>query len=315
MTNKKQDVFAPDRIDWIWNNWHLVGIGLVVLGFAGFAGAKQIDRSNKKAEEHALAFAAAETAKTQEAEEQRKALLRSVFAVGPLPPKPKLGTPPTLPPIPPVNVRPDGKRDIKERIRYLVQQNPIDEIRGEMNELIDDGALLLNLEVDNGLIAAFTYVPIGMIRVQSGSIPQGTMALPAFSMSPAALEKIESPTDALRAMIVVYHEFQHYRQWESSTEEVRLYFLPKRVGSTNTASQCAHVWESELDAYAKECSQALAWGITDSASDLCLRSEDPVDFRRTLFVMLGRGPQGQHAPECLAPWAKLAGHPHPEAYE
>lgn len=315
MRTKQRDAFAPDQVDWILNNWHLVGIGLIVLGIAAFAGAREIERSRKEAARRESSIEAAAAAKARESQELRRVELRSAFAVGPLPPTPKLGTPPALPPIPAVDVLPNGQRSVDARIRYLVQQNPIEEIRTEMNGLIADGTLLLDQGVENGLFASFSYVPLNRIRVSGMSFPPGTAAVPVFSMDPTAVDKISSTTDALRAMIVVYHEFQHYRQWRSSPKEVRLYFIPKLVGSASTPDQCRVLWESELDAYGKECAQALTWGITDSAGDLCLRSEDPVDFRRTLFVMIGNGPQGQHMPECSSTWALLAGHPHPEAYK
>ena len=43
MTTKKRDVFAPDTIDALRDNWHLIGIGIIVLGGALFVGARKVE--------------------------------------------------------------------------------------------------------------------------------------------------------------------------------------------------------------------------------------------------------------------------------
>ncbi len=302
---KSRDPFAPtfrsNPVDYLLDHPSLVltvlAVGLTSL-FAGYKIYGNHERTVAQAEFDHQAQVDAVAA-------QHMRDLANTFAIQPLPPTPKLGVAPVLPPLP---------AEQHDRMRYLVQQNPIAEIHDEMNALVEQGDLLVNMQTQAGLSGAFVYEPVQFIAYTSKPLPPGTTAWPVYSMNPSELSSM-TQADVLREMVIVYHEFQHFKQWRAADLAKRNYWLPKLVGSAISQDQCSNVWQGELEAYSRECVVALSWGVTDSTGDLCLRSEDEVDFKRTLFIMLGSGTSGQNMPECLATWAQLAGHPHPEAYQ
>lgn len=311
----QNDTFKKDWRDILADNPVIILLVIVVLAFAGFAGWKQY-----KEHERAEARIAREEREEYDriaraADAAKKADLAGTYAVI-APPKtlPSMGTAPPIPPLPPAAL-PDGTPNVRERLRYLVQANPIAHVRTDMDAAITSGDLLLYANTDVGLLASFAYVPRFLLTKVEKDI--GTaLAVPVFGFDPKLVGGMSTEADAYMGMLVVAHEFRHYLDFVKADDTGKLDFLMKKEGVKTSEHVCAQMWRSEWDAYHEECGYALEWGMpTVVNGDLCLHYENLDDgFDRYMFVMLSSGVTGQHSPECIPTWARLAGHPHWRAY-
>ncbi len=290
--------------------WPILAVIVIICGITFNVWHKHTLDVEAAAEARALRLAAEETA----AKQQLRAKQQGAWKIEPLPAKlPTLGSHPILPPMPDVVRDENGSVSVLPRIQYLIQNHPIEEIRVGLDEALQHHELILDLQIQEGLEAEFRYVPSGMMgKVNMALIKP---AYPVLVLNPRTIEHATNPEQILFLMLVIYHEYQHYKDWLGSDQTVRNYYLPRNQQTRRPPVLCADQWRGELNAYQKECQVALDWNVVTGIEEICLRSQDDVDFRRTLFVSIANGAQGRAAPECIPTWARLAGHPHPEAYE
>jgi hypothetical protein len=119
------------------------------------------------------------------------------------------------------------------------------------------------------------------------------------------------------AWLMMYHEFIHYQQYLAASEEEKEVYASQAAFGRTTEAQCRKIYESELEAYGKECAVALDWGFPDLlGGSICPASLDEATFKQVIWKQKGENPQlVAAAPECLPIWAEAASHPHPEAFK
>ncbi len=236
----------------------------------------------------------------------------------PLPPLPRISVhkePPTAPRLPYVIQRQDKFMwSVSERLRLLVQQHPVLEIREDFDRLIADGSIALEfIHNRNGANAEFSVVPIDNIVSYSDiEIPADRKVQPVLSLDITWISTIKQE-DALFAQLVVYHEYQHYKQWSASVDLDRKHWEKTEVPERTQESACAHMWQAESDAYAAECRIAWDWGMPFMLGNLCAYV-DTQAWDQALFHDLYNGSSSRAKTSCGKVWATLARHPYPEVY-
>ncbi|MFA6522333.1 MAG: hypothetical protein WCT24_01925 [Patescibacteria group bacterium] len=250
------------------------------------------------------------------AEKVEQARLREAWGVIDKPnPLPQIGNPPNFSSdLPPVEIMPDGSKEIGERLRFLVDQNPNEWAR-LFGKDIEAGKLLVNFQVGTGFIGQFAYYPRDMIM--AGAPSSDAQGFPTLVVDPVMIEKMASQQEVLGAMLVIEHEFIHYQQWMNANPDVKADFQPKRQGQKLFTASCERLWAHEREAYLAECKDALAWGVPEAnTGDMCyfVGNEDR-GFDRYLFALMKEGMLNSSTATCVASWAKLAGHPRWELYK
>jgi hypothetical protein len=212
-----------------------------------------------------------------------------------------------------------------ERMRMLVQTNPVATVREDLDQLIRDGVVYTNFSVmnGNGMAAAFAHMPISMLY-DSGLMPgESRTHVPVISFDLETILSINSPDEVRAAMLVLYHEDTHRYQWERYGDEERRLMEPSLVNADGSREKlspkaCEQHWESEFQAYLNECETFMNWGMQASLSPsvvmLCRRVGSQEAFLQAMFFLMKEG-YAHSTGECLPVWAKKAGHPRPWAFE
>jgi len=228
--------------------------------------------------------------------------------------------PPTVPVLPAVKyVRgPDGKmhmegNSLSERLRVMVQQHSVEEIRADLNRLVEAGEITINFQVEDHLSARMDFLPRDMIEWSEQKI-EGSGLVPTLRINPNWLAGLDTPEEVVEGQLVIYHEFQHYKDYTNSTGEERrvleAYFA--RDSSMPQAEVCRTMWHRESSAYAAECRIANAWGAT-MFGEFCLHVDAPT-WNQAMFHALYRGHDQAMIDMCAHTWAVEAGHPYPEEF-
>ena len=284
---------------------------------------------NYNANEVMRAEVAEEQTKRQahEVEAAREAeRMRKIAWVLPAPPAREISyngqmpEPPTLPPIRYVTAQGQRKmtgESLSERLFVLVDGHPVEEIRTDMNALINTGQIMLSWQAEKGLSARFlTITPQNVAWMQRKQ--KIASEQPVLMINPDWLASLSTEKDVFSALLVVYHEFQHYKQWLTAPPKDRLIMLSGTTGGIadkyglTQEDACNHMWRAEREAYALECELALSWNHKDAVvfGEFC----DYVgtsEWDHALFMVLyGSGPL--YREQCGRTIGKLAGHPYPE---
>ncbi len=218
---------------------------------------------------------------------------------------PELGSPPSvMTDLAPIGLMPDGTRDVGVRIFDLIDRHPIEEVRLGYRAR---NQLHLQLVERSGFYAMAA-------RSEWGHTPRVDLLV----VDPKMIDDIDTPEEIRDTWLVLYHEYQHFKRFDSMPPEV------DRVVSSDPASivnrqdrelACVDIWQAEFEAYTLECQLANRWGGSQLLGQFCLMVEEPATFKRALFVMLSNSPMIQARPHCLPYWAREAGHPYWEAYK
>lgn len=224
---------------------------------------------------------------------------------------------PVLPPIEYVVVHGQRKmvsESLSRRLFAIVENHPVEEIRIDMLYLLESGVLLQSWQAKPGLSARFLIVPPDQISWSSKT--DGTLAeQPVLMINPEWLSALDTRAEILAALLVVYHEFQHYKQWVSGTQRDRDIMLsgivPGLADSLGLTQEdaCEHMWRSERAAYELECELANSWNETPVFGRLC-EYAGTHEWDHALFMALVRSGGSIYRNECGKTMGKLAGHPY-----
>lgn len=201
------------------------------------------------------------------------------------------------------------------RIKALSESHPHPEINKEFNDLVVAGVISLNFQTTSEMAAMFQVIPEHMVnRSVSTAKPKPEHLL--LSIDPDWLGTLQGEDEILTAMLLLYHEFQHYKQWRDGDERTRLMFRLRndegaqdKLGVTQ-ADACADMWRQETPAYAAQCRLANAWGFP-YGGDLCKHVDSPT-WSHAIFSAMGS--EEPYRTYCLRVFAELAGHPNPNQF-
>lgn len=296
--NKSRDPFAPtlltNPVDYLLDHPSLVLVALALSGISLFAGYRILT-------DHERAIVQVEfdhQAQVDAAAVQHMHELQADWLMLPQPPLTVVGVMPVLPPLPLVVVGEHNNVDVSPRLAYLIDHNPDQEVASSMKAATKSGAIIFQFRNLQGPPA-----------VLDGGTP------PVMVFDPAQLHELATSRDALLFMLVLNHEWVHFGQHARATNPE---YLATFTGSQGPLSpqQCGYLYQDEMEAYTKECRLALSWGVTDYLDGFCLYQLNPAAFAQQFFLhsLTDHGTQSRVS-ECTPTWAKLVGHPHPEAYE
>lgn len=227
----------------------------------------------------------------------------------------------TVPKLPPnaliafgEDTRLDGKV-LSFRLRDLIKGHPEVEIRKDFFELIESGEIALSWQTDQAFSAEFRVVPKESIARASNITPKGEQ--PVLSVNPGWLANLSTDEEITEALLVVYHEYQHYKIWQGDTgRNQMLMFCANEVENTaecdsyhfTLEDECKSMWFSELEAYRRECVLANRWGVT-ALGGLCVYAETEF-WPQAMYKLQTISSVG---PYCKQTFARLAGHPDPDS--
>ncbi|MCR4312131.1 MAG: hypothetical protein NUV56_02490, partial [Candidatus Uhrbacteria bacterium] len=220
------------------------------------------------------------------------------------------GTMPDVSPIPLVVENFDGSIDVYNRVGYLIAGSLIPEVSGRFFKHFENHEILLIPQTRSGNYAAFGLEPGTALELPPAR-PKDAL-YPVFSYSTEKIAAIETPRQALEAMLIVYHESRHAEQWFAATDPNEKASFGAVEFERVPVEVCGYIYENELEAYHDMCQQAYAWDMPDFWQ--CVPFVDAALFRHVVFIMMRDG-QGRNVPECVSTWAKDAGHPKPSVYD
>lgn len=179
-------------------------------------------------------------------------------------------------------------------------------------------------------VAGFGVVPLKMLEAnRDPRLPLPTsfdrfdlarheQGIEIYLVNPGFLGRERDRAEMLQALIIIRHEYQHQLQFESSAPgsfDRQSFSLDFPIAERNTPAGCALVWQHEREAYHYSSLAAWAYGHPTAGFGLDRTVLDEPAFSQAVFRLLSEGPLSARYAPCLSVIAKLAGHPHPEAYQ
>ena len=201
---------------------------------------------------------------------------------------------------------------LRERIRLLIQEHPIDEIRNDLNRMIENGEILLNFQVEENSSAQYKVVTKNQITWSSHTIDSEDEYFLTLTVNPDWLAMLGSSRTVVEGLLVIYHEYQHHKQYIASNPEDRKVWEESHRPNTEITQEraCDLMWRAEKEAYAAECRIANAWGVKMS-SDLCMYVDTGL-WKQAMFNLMQK--EITMFPICDRVFATNAGHPHPKLF-
>lgn len=261
------------------------------------------EAQQEKQREQIIAFVK-DLAATAEAAMEERRQLQEWPPIQPAPPYPEGGKAPKLP-----KIREPTMDNLYDRFLDVLKTHEDPEIHNDLYRMFVNKEIGLIVEPTLGpAVFAFAVAPRDMLppdlrdRVQPGEV------YPVMISSPMNLGK----ADILEYMMTVSHEYVHYKEWRDSGRDDLF------LGGDGVVPEdfCEKNWHGERAAYYRTCELAAKWDRLDNMNGICRRMTDAKAFDQALFVQtLPGGLRGDEIERCVPVWAKLAGHPHPEAFK
>lgn len=207
---------------------------------------------------------------------------------------------------------------VSRRLRYMLAHHPSPEIHTNLTRDIGAGAIAIELVSLNPAGRPRSYDAIfADTGPEYGNLAVLMIDPESVLYPPGKASMISSDEEILEFMLLITHEGTHYEQWKRASKEGRTLFVPIiNAPTTNLpASTCEGKWKAEREAYRASCVGGYAWGVPEGrAPDLCKTVGSDAAFDQALFVWMASSADGRNLPNCLPVFARLAGHPHPEAF-
>jgi len=208
-----------------------------------------------------------------------------------------------------------GGETLSFRLRDLIKGHPEPEIREDFFKLIESGEIALSWETDQAFSAEFRVIPQESIAWSQNTITRGEQ--PVLGVNPRWLASLATDEEITTALLVIYHEFQHYKIWLGDTyrNQMLMYCANEAEKTAECDSyhftledECTSMWFSELEAYRRECVLANQWGVT-ALGGLCAYAETEF-WPQAMYKLQTISSTG---PYCKQIFARLAGHPDPDS--
>lgn len=243
--------------------------------------------------------------------------LRERLLSWPLPPAPPIKVrvkrpkvPSRLPPVRFSNGRYNWV-DVSERLRVLVQQHPVKEINTDLHRLIDGGTIGLNGDILDGSPASASFAvvePSDIVTMQDPS--KLTELNPVLRLRSRWIAGLTGEQDILEGMLVIFHEYQHYKQWRDTPAAKQQFWALRSMQdelANPTPQYCIYTFRVEVEPYTKECRFSNAWGARVFAS-VCQWVDTPY-FTQTIFLWLMNAWPPGLINDCGVHIARDVGHP------
>lgn len=203
--------------------------------------------------------------------------------------KPKGIRPPMPSTLPPAD--PSDWVALSQRVEVLVKQHPHPDIRNDLNRLIENGTILLNWQTKSFMDGMFQVVPARVAKIVTNEYEKaGKDEYLALTFGPEWLAGLHTPDDIVLAMLIVYHEYQHYLQWVSGDEAIRASLRsqhdPTLAARYTPRQACTMMWQIENGAYQAECRLALQIDYP-LFGEFC-EYVDTTEWPHALFTALGK---------------------------
>ena len=197
--------------------------------------------------------------------------------------------------------------DVQQRLRALIEAHPEPEIHSDLHGRIERGEISYTFVpfADNfGEVAAVFTVVTGDQTVP----PRDPDAqFPVLYIRPeSVLAAAADPTAKAWFNLVVFHEYQHYLQWKSSSAQERATFGLMTAGQQSTPLQCAAIFRHEHDAYLAECRLAARQGWKTQMDALCSGHEEPKRLAKGVRDLFRRSYSDRNSPDCVPLWDAMA---------
>ncbi len=296
--NQPRDPYAPTfrnhPVDYLLDHPTLV-LAILACAIVSSFGTYQVYQKYQRGVVQAAADVEHANIQAKLAQRQQ---LQADWPLLPMPPLASPGVAPVLPPLPAVIMTGPNSVDVSPRLTYLIANNPDHEVAVAMQQAGASGAIMFQFADLQGTPA----------ELDGGSPP-------VMRLDPSQLAGISTTHDVLLFMLVVNHEWVHFKQHEVAKDPDYLATFDQGNHAL-TPRQCEFLYHDELEAYTKECTLALSWGISDYLDNFCRYEPDPAALAQQFFLhsLHDAGTQSRVS-ECIPTWARLAGHPHPEAYQ
>lgn len=198
---------------------------------------------------------------------------------------------------------------LRQRIQVLFEHHPDSEIRALVGLAKNKKIRIRLVESASRVNAVFT-----LERNDTSQPDSLDNLIPTFVFNSYWLAHF-STDQTLEAMMVLSHEFVHYKQWKNSQDVDRWVFVieDSQVAkdlvfqSTTVSALCSEFWKLEDEAFSAQCHLAKKWRVIDEDQSLC-RAFDSSEWNLALFAHQ-EGP-----PACKRIFAELAGHPNPSQF-
>ncbi len=199
------------------------------------------------------------------------------------------------------------------RVEALILQHPHPDIRVDLLRVLEKREIILNYQTRPEIAAIFQIIRGDELVGDSVEFPTKNENL-VLSLNPTWLAGLQTNDQIIDAMLLMYHEFQHYKQWIHGDADYRKLARMRRdfergLTTVTQAFACTHMWHDESPAYAAQCRLANAWGVS-FAGMLCQYVDSPL-WLHALFTTFGSTNIFQ---PCLRTFAELAGHPNPSKF-
>jgi len=192
-------------------------------------------------------------------------------------------------------------------VGYLIGTHPRPEVSVLLVEKLNEGEVSVDF-VDRDLenLAAINWISE---KVDGNERPINPHFVIQFNINRLS---INNEDDVLRAWLFITHENVHLTRLEEQA----------RNGTLREYDSCEESWETEFEAELATCKVAVAWGVPNAIhpGHTCYYSVSKELFKHAYFNLLQDSRNrmsdefGQKVRECSSTWARLAGHPHPEAF-
>lgn len=188
-----------------------------------------------------------------------------------------------------------------DRIKLVVQKNVVPGVAEELDGLLRAHRIIYTVDPRESKAAA--------------SFSIGEDGYPRLMMKARNLAEIGSQQDLVGYMLVVAHEFIHYKQWQGTTDPQIRETYKQGAADRIDAKTCQNLWHSELEAYREtNCLWGNQLGLhwttgQDPRADYCARIKSPEAFAQAFYYHMAEDDQDKVVLACKEIWWDEAGGP------
>jgi hypothetical protein len=212
-----------------------------------------------------------------------------------------------------------GSRHIyMENFKILQSSCPSNRVQNGLAQMLQSRQLFLSMEPDLSKGSAKFYVATPQTaRTMFGPdiVPDQNGAISVMNIEPSMFDGTRADWEIVRAWGVMDHEMFHYEQYlmatmTGDTERIRWFTGTMQQGSEES---CSGHWQIEIEASDQECLFMAELGLAQQS--FCPWVLDEAQFKQAFFLAHLRDDVLGTGSKCDVTFAKLAGHPQPEAFQ
>ncbi|HCC83295.1 TPA: hypothetical protein DEP96_00425 [Candidatus Uhrbacteria bacterium] len=212
----------------------------------------------------------------------------------------------------------------------LVEGHPDVALAWDLGSRIRAHKVVVQVDANLPAIAIFDVMPLRLVRGNTDprlpspdsfdtfDIGGGELGVEMYTIHPDLVSRARDAADTVLAFVVISHEYQHQQQFEAAAagsldRQIFRTDLPEAIRASEAG--CAIAWQHELAAYRASSLASWAYGYPTNHHGLDATVQDEAAFSQSLFHLMSDGESAWQYAACLPILAKLAGHPHPDAFQ